>query len=101
MTGYNFLLEIWKKLRIRFIGCSTIAVGIVCSSCCLDSILRNHRTLITRVVNGQILKRVGRGVTGILMASIRFATLGQERQLVVPSAGLDRADGRLDGYILA
>ena len=112
MTGYNPLLRRfgrnwWNSRRFiaTVIDVGLIAVGIGAaarSRAALASILRNHRTLITRVVNGQILRRVGIGVTGILMASIRFAaTLAGTSIGGAIAWGLDRDDGRLDGYILA
>ncbi|MEY8457787.1 hypothetical protein [Lactococcus ileimucosae] len=112
MTGYNPLLRRfgrnwWNSRRFiaTVIDVGLIAVGIGAaarSRAALASILRNHRTLITRVVNGQILRRVGIGVSGILMASIRFAaTLAGTSIGGAIAWGLDRADGRLDGYILA
>ncbi|HAP14802.1 MULTISPECIES: hypothetical protein [Lactococcus] len=112
LTGYNPLLRRfgrnWWNSR-RFIGTvidvGLIAVGIGAaarSRAALASLLQTHRTLITRVVQGQILRRVGIGVSGIIMSAIRLATT--LAGISIGGAitwGLDRDDGRLDGYILA
>lgn len=112
LTGYNPLLRRfgrnWWNSR-RFIGTvidvGLIAVGIGAaarSRAALASLLQTHRTLITRVVQGQILRRVGIGVSGIIMSAIRLATTLAGISIGGAIAwGLDRADGRLDGYILA
>lgn len=66
------------------------------------TLLRNNRKNITRMVEKQILSKVGIGVGGFLNSMIDIA-------LVISGAsvggglaeGLDRADGKNDNYILA
>lgn len=114
LTGYNPLLRRfgrnWWNSR-RFIA-TVIDVGLIAvgfgvaarSRAALVSILQRHRTLITRVAQNQILGRSGIAVPvpGLMTTAFRLATTLTGISIGGAIAwGLDRADGRLDGYILA
>ncbi len=66
------------------------------------TLLRNNRTNITRMVERQILAKIGIGVSGLLNSMFNIAlTIASTSVGGVLAEGLDRADGKNDNYILA
>lgn len=66
------------------------------------TLLRNNRKNITRMVEKQILARVGVGVSGLLSRMINVArTIASASVGGILAEGLDRADGKNDHYILS
>lgn len=66
------------------------------------TLLRNNRTNITRMVEKQILAKIGIGVSGLLNSMFNIAlTIASTSVGGVLAEGLDRADGKNDNYILA
>lgn len=66
------------------------------------TLLRNNRTNITRMVERQILAKIGIGVSGLLNSMFNIAlTIANTSVGGVLAEGLDRADGKNDNYILA
>ncbi|GMC00690.1 hypothetical protein [Enterococcus thailandicus] len=66
------------------------------------TLLRNNRKNITRMVEKQILSKVGIGVGGFLNSMIDIALVISGASVGgILAEGLDRADGKNDNYILA
>ncbi|WP_270608361.1 hypothetical protein [Enterococcus thailandicus] len=66
------------------------------------TLLRNNRKNITRMVEKQILSKVGIGVGGFLNSMIDIALVISGASVGgILAEGLDRADGKNDHYILA
>lgn len=66
------------------------------------TLLRNNRKNITRMVEKQILSKVGIGVGGFLNSMIDIALVISGASVGgILAEGLDRADGKKDNYILA
>ena len=112
MTGFNPRMRgvgknWWNSTGFvaGVIDVGLIAIGLWTAASNLGAVrtlLRNNRKNITRMVEKQILSKVGIGVGGLLNSMVNIA-------LVISSAsvggilaeGLDRSDGKNDNYILA
>lgn len=65
-------------------------------------IIKTHRGVITRVVRKQLLKHVGSFSKGFISTALDVAlTAGGTSVGELIAKGLDRADGRRDGYVFA
>ncbi|MCU9813112.1 hypothetical protein [Paraclostridium sp. AKS81] len=65
-----------------------------------SKLIRQHRGAITRVVRKQIQKHIGGAYASAASSAIDFAlTVGGASIGSLIAEGLDRADGRNDGYV--
>lgn len=85
------------------VGLIVIGLGTAASStAAVRKLIRNNRTNITRMVEKQILAKVGIGVGGLVSSMINIAlTLAGTSIGGVLAEGLDRADRKNDNYICA
>ncbi|MGM9904476.1 hypothetical protein A5844_000491 [Enterococcus sp. 10A9_DIV0425] len=112
MTGYNPVLRGFGKnwwnstgFVSGVINVGLIAIGLwtgASNLIAVRALLRNNRTNITRMVEKQILSKVGISVGGLLNSMINAAmAISASSVGGILAEGLDRADGRNDNYILA
>lgn len=114
ISGYNNSIQFrgigknWWNSRgfiAGIINVALTAIGIgagMRSAQAISQLIRANRRNITRVVESQIMKRVGISASGFLTAALDIA--GTISDISVGGAiayGLDKADGRLDGYFMA
>lgn len=112
MTGFNPRMRCvgknwWNSTGFvaGVIDVGLIAIGLWTAASnfgAVRTLLRNNRKNITRMVEKQILSKVGIGVGGFLNSMIDIALVISGASVGgILAEGLDRADGKNDNYILA
>lgn len=112
MVGYNPRLRgvgknFWnsKSFATKVIDVAIIAMGLsgsYASAAAVRKIIRANRTNITRVIEKDILKKIGLGGANFASAAIDTALIITGTSIgAVVSEGLDRADKKNDDYIFA
>lgn len=112
LVGFNPLMPRFGRNwwnSVNFVGTvidvALIAIGLWGtgkSVAVVRNLIRNNRRNITRVVESAIMKRIGVGVGGLLLAGIDVAlTIASTSLGWMIAKGMDIADRRNDGYIYA